>query len=61
MKVEFFTIISACIMWYYGMDNQDRANREAKDIALIESWQKQDTVISFAKLSLMDAPRHEKK
>ena len=48
-------------MWYYVMDNQDRANREAKDIALIESWQKQDTVISFAKLSLMDAPRHEKK
>lgn len=47
----FGAIISACIMWYYGMDNQDRANREAKDIALIESWQKQDTVISFAKLS----------
>lgn len=47
----FGAIISACIMWYYGMDNQDRANREAKDITLIESWQKQDTVISFAKLS----------
>ena len=47
----FGAIISACIMWYYGMDNQDRANREAKDIALIESWQKQDTVIFFAKLS----------
>lgn len=47
----FGAIISACIMWYYGMDNQDRANREAKDIALIESWQKQDTVISFVKLS----------
>ena len=47
----FGAIISACIMWYYGMDNQDRADREAKDIALIESWQKQDTVISFAKLS----------
>ena len=47
----FGAIISACIMWYYGMDNQDRANRESKDIALIESWQKQDTVISFAKLS----------
>lgn len=47
----FGAIISACIMWYYGMDNQDRANREVKDITLIESWQKQDTVISFAKLS----------
>ena len=58
-SVIFGAILSACIMWYFGSDNQDRADRQMKTLSKIENWQKQDTTITYAKLSVQDRDYHD--
>ena len=53
-SVIFGAILSACIMWYFGSDNQDSADREQKVLQQVENWQKQDTMVTYAQLSIQD-------
>ena len=46
----FGSIIAACIFWYFGNQDQEKAQRYAKDVEQVKKWQKQDTTITYASI-----------
>lgn len=46
----FGSIIAACIFWYFGNQDKEDAQKYAKDVTLVENWEKADTTITYDKL-----------
>ena len=46
----FGSIIAACIFWYFGNQDNEDAQKYAKDVTLVENWKKADTTITYDKL-----------